>query len=189
MRRRARSVEETGTRILDAVTELFAERPYAQLTLTAVAERAGVSVQTVIRRFGDKDALVSAAATRERNAVAAQRDQAPPGDLTAIVATLIDHYESEGRIALRLLAEEETSPVLAALTEQGRALHRTWCARVFDPWLADTTGAGRSRLLAQLVAVCDVYTWKLLRLDAGLSRRQTQLAVHELLAPLTTRRP
>jgi hypothetical protein len=41
----------------------------------------------------------------------------------------------------------------------------------------------RERRLAQFVAICDVYTWKLLRRDAGLSRRQTELAVTELLKP------
>jgi hypothetical protein len=39
--------------------------------------------------------------------------------------------------------------------------------------------------VAQLVAVCDVYTWKLLRRDAGLSRTQTRTALLELLEPLT----
>src|SRR5215469_11979235 len=38
--------------------------------------------------------------------------------------------------------------------------------------------------MAQIVAVCDVYTWKLLRRDAGLSRPQTELALAELLIPL-----
>jgi hypothetical protein len=33
--------------------------------------------------------------------------------------------------------------------------------------------------------VTDVLTWKLLRRDRGLSRRQTELALRELLAPLT----
>jgi hypothetical protein len=42
----------------------------------------------------------------------------------------------------------------------------------------------RERRLAQLVAVCDLSTWRLLRLDAGLSRRQTHLALLELLEPL-----
>ena len=42
----------------------------------------------------------------------------------------------------------------------------------------------RRRRLAQLVSICDVYTWKLLRKDAGLSRRQTELALIELLQPL-----
>jgi hypothetical protein len=36
-------------------------------------------------------------------------------------------------------------------------------------------------LRAQLVAVCDVYTWRLLRRQSGLSRRQTELALTELL--------
>jgi hypothetical protein len=44
-------------------------------------------------------------------------------------------------------------------------------------------------LLAQLVAVCDVYMWKLLRLQAGLSREQTALAIRELLLPLLTDHP
>jgi hypothetical protein len=57
---------------------------------------------------------------------------------------------------------------------------------VFAQTLRRLTGVARERRLAQLVAVCDVYTWKLLRLDAGLSRRQTQLAIHELLGPLLT---
>jgi hypothetical protein len=34
------------------------------------------------------------------------------------------------------------------------------------------------------VTVCDVYVWKLLRRDAGLSRRQTELALVELLEPM-----
>jgi hypothetical protein len=34
---------------------------------------------------------------------------------------------------------------------------------------------------AQLVAICDVFTWKVLCRDAGLSRRQTELELVELL--------
>lgn len=63
-------------------------------------------------------------------------------------------------------------------------MHRDWCARVFAPALSGRTGVDRRRRLAQLVAVCDVYTWKLLRLDAGLSRRQTEIAMAELLNPM-----
>ncbi|QZY30282.1 TetR/AcrR family transcriptional regulator [Nocardioides coralli] len=187
MTARARSIEETGTRILDAATELFAELPYSRLTLAGVAERAGVTVQTVIRRYGDKEGLIAAAADRVGEQVARQRLSAPAGDLPGIVENLLDHYDEHGLTALRLLAEEETVAPIAAMTASGRALHRRWCAAVFAPWLSGTTGVERSRRLAQYVAVCDVYTWKLLRLDAGLSRRQTALALTELLEPLTRR--
>ncbi|MHB1836458.1 MAG: hypothetical protein ACYCXW_16025 [Solirubrobacteraceae bacterium] len=55
-------------------------------------------------------------------------------------------------------------------------MHRKWCEHVVALALADRTGVERTRRLAQLVTVGDVYTWKLLRLDCGLSRRQTELA-------------
>jgi AcrR family transcriptional regulator len=189
MTERARSTTATGERILDATVELFVERPYAQLTLRDVAARAGVTVQTVIRRFGDKEGLTAAAAERARLEVLTHRDAAPVGDLEAAVDNLVAHYEDVGRMSLRLLAEEEAVPLLAGLTEEGRALHREWCARVFAPSLASLRGADRTRRLAQLVAVCDVYTWKLLRHDAGLSPRQVATALVELLEPLTTPAP
>ena len=188
MRERARSTEATGERILDAVVDLFTDRPYDRLTLAAVAERAGVSVQTVVRRFGDKDGLVAAAAERRSAAIHAQRDTAAVGDLDSIVDTLLDHYAAEGRLALRLLTDEGAAPAVAAITRAGRAFHRDWCRRVFEPWLTTTTGADRRRLLAQLVATCDVHTWQLLHLQEGLSHTQTRRALVELLTPLTTGR-
>jgi AcrR family transcriptional regulator len=54
MSARAEAAEATGERILDAALELFGERPTDQIPLDEVASRAGVSVQTVIRRFGGK---------------------------------------------------------------------------------------------------------------------------------------
>ena len=186
-RDRARSAAETGERILDAVSALFLEVPYAQLTLASVADRAGVTVQTVIRRFGDKEGVVAAAARRETEAVREQRGTAPVGDLPGLVDNLVAHYEASGDVALRLLAEESASPTIGEITARARDLHRDWCARVFAPFLSGLEGVARDRRLAQLVAVCDVYTWKLLRRDAGLSRRQVTLALLELLEPLTTR--
>ena len=64
-------------------------------------------------------------------------------------------------------------------------LHREWCARVFAEALVGLKSTDRKRRLAQVVAICDVYMWKLLHRDAGLSRDQTELALIELLTPLT----
>jgi AcrR family transcriptional regulator len=177
-------VAATAERILDAAAGLFWEQPSGQIPLDEVAWRAGVTVQTVIRRFGDKDGLFAAAWEREAERVREQRDQAPPGDVAAAVRVLAEHYEMFGDRVLRLLAEEDRVPRLREITDGGRAFHRDWCARVFAAALAGRTAAARERRLAQFVAVCDVYTWKLLRRDAGLSRRQTELALTELLNPL-----
>jgi AcrR family transcriptional regulator len=181
---RAEAAAATGERILDAAIEVFWERPGAQVPLDEVARRAGVTVQTVIRRFGGRDGLFAAAAEREAERVRRQRDEAPAGDPAGAVRVLVDHYEAMGDRVLRLLAEEERVPGLRAVADRGRVAHREWCARVFAAALEGRAGAERRRRLAQLVAICDVYSWKLLRRDAGLSRRQTELALVELLEPL-----
>lgn len=181
---RAESAARTAERILDAAVDVFWELPSDRIPLEEVAARAGVSVQTVIRRFGTKAGLLEAAAAREAGRVREQRFQAPVGDTETAVRLLVEHYEMLGDRVLKMLTEEHRVPGLRRILDDGRALHREWCSTVFEPALSRRTGADRHRLLAQLVAVCDVYTWKLLRRDAGLSRRQTELALVELLHPL-----
>lgn len=188
MTKRARSAAATAERILDAAAAEFeAGAPIAGITLEAVAARAGVSVQTVLRRFGDKDKLFSATAGRQAARVATERDAAVPGDLAGAVANLAAHYERDGHLALRLLAEESSSPFMADVTAAGRAYHRSWCGQVFGLFLDGLHDDERDRRLAQFVAVCDVYVWKLLRVDAGLGREAYIQAILELLEPLTRR--
>jgi AcrR family transcriptional regulator len=184
---RAESTSQTGERILAAATEIFWERPSDQISLDEVASRAGVAVRTVIRRFGGKEGLFAASAARELQRTRDERDRAPVGDVPAAVAVLVEHYEETGERVLKLLAEEARVASLSEIVDRGRALHRDWCARVFAPALSGLRGVDRRRRLAQLVAVCDVYMWKLLRHDARLSRRQVELALVELLNPMVRR--
>jgi len=60
MTARAVSTARTATAILQAAWELFADRPFAEITLADIADRSGVRTQTVLRRFGDKDAVFAA---------------------------------------------------------------------------------------------------------------------------------
>lgn len=180
MTARAEAAAATADRILDAAVELYYERPSDQIGLDDVARRAGVAPQTVIRRFGGKQGVLTAAAERESARVRAQRDQAPAGDVDAAVRVLVDHYEELGDRVMRLLADEQRDPAIASILEHGRRAHVEWCERVFAPALRPLRGARRERRLAQVVAACDVYTWKLLRRDRGLSRRQTETAIAEL---------
>ncbi|WJH23580.1 TetR/AcrR family transcriptional regulator [Pseudarthrobacter defluvii] len=188
--KRTSAAAQTGRRILQATEDLFMEGPLADVTLSAVAARAGVTVQTVIRRFGDRASLIGACSAAAMDRVGSERNAAPPGDVPAAVDNLLEHYETTGALALKMLAEEETSSVLAEITEGGRQLHREWCERVFAPFLTDDflpDGVERKRRFAQFVALCDVYTWKLLRLDAGLSRDQVAHCLLEMLEPFVRR--
>jgi len=181
---RAANVVATGERILDAAVDAFWERPSDQISLDDVARRAGVSMQTVIRRFGGKEGLFAAAVERESERVRQERDPAAVADAASAVAQLITHYEAMGDRVLRMLEEETRIPTLRHVVDRGRRAHRDWCERVFASALVGLSVVERHRRVAQLVAVCDVYTWKLLRRDAGLSRKETHLAVLELLKPL-----
>jgi AcrR family transcriptional regulator len=181
---RAEAAAATGERIIDAAVEVFWELPTDQISLDEIARRAGVTVQTVIRRFGGREGLMVAAVERESGRVRQQRMQTSPGNVVEGVRILVDHYEELGDRVLKLLAEERRSPRLREIADGGRQVHREWCEHVFAPALGALSGIDRERRLAQFVAVCDVYTWMLLRRQMGLSRRQTEIALEELLNPL-----
>lgn len=178
---RAQAAQETGARILAAAYARFSTAWYDEVTLDQIAAVAEVSVQTVLRRFGSKEGLVRALTDEVAPQVRARRDAAPVGDLRCAVADLVEHYESEGATSLHLLHQERRVPAFAEVADLGRRLHAEWCARVFAPWLDGRTGVDRQRRMAQVVAMCDVYTWYLLRRQQGLSRRQTEQALVELL--------
>jgi AcrR family transcriptional regulator len=56
--RRQEQARQTRAAILDAAGTLFRERGYARTTVAAVAEAAGVSVETVYKAFGNKAQLL-----------------------------------------------------------------------------------------------------------------------------------
>jgi AcrR family transcriptional regulator len=181
MTARSAAAAATAERIIAAATELFLDRPYEAVALDDVARAAGVTVQTVLRRFGSKEQLVAAAAEAGLAQVRAERDQAPVGDRAGAVRDLGAHYEAWGDRVLRLLAQEERVAPLRRITDAGRLLHRRWIARTFAPWLR-----GRAaRRLPLLVAVTDVLVWKLLRRDQGLGRAATERALLELVRLVT----
>jgi AcrR family transcriptional regulator len=181
MRARAEAAADTERRIFAAARELVAERPFAQVTLDDIASRAEVTVQTVIRRYGSKEGLIRAVADVVHLEVREQRFEAPIGDIAGAISNLVEHYEATGDETFRLLCQEEQVPVLSDVLSTGRAMHRDWVTRVFAPWLGPLRGAERSRRSAQLVALWDLFTWKLLRRDIGLGRKQTEHAIRETL--------
>ena len=60
-------------------------------------------------------------------------------------------------------------PAIRAITDAGRRYHRDWVTRAYGPGLASLPPAIRRRKLAQLTAVTDLATWRLLPRELGLS--------------------
>jgi AcrR family transcriptional regulator len=148
-----------------AIDTFMAERTFA-ITLPAVAERADVTVKTVLRHFGSRDALVEAAWKQAYGEVMAER-RPPPDDCEAAMDGLLAHYERRGSVVLAMLADEN-DPRAARMTSAGRLAHREWVEEVFADRLPQRSDA-RSRFVDVLVVATDVYAWKLLRLDRELS--------------------
>lgn len=95
--------------VLDAVGELAAERPWPEVKMAEVAQRAGVSRQTLYNTFGSRQEMAQAYVMRE-----AER-------FVAAVEAAIREHAPDGRAALAaaleiFLAAAETHPVIRAVS-------------------------------------------------------------------------
>ena len=181
-RRRAEAAEANTERILQAALELFEERPWGQITFAAVAERAGVGTQTVIRRFQTKDGLALAVTAWVTPQIEDARDVPVGAPPAAIAAALARHYERWGESADRTLRQQDASPALAEAAAGGRAAHREWEERVFARPLAALPDASRPDIAGRLIGVCGIELWLVLRRDGGLSVDAARAAVADLIA-------
>ncbi len=181
---RAKSAEENIIRLLDVALEMFTEHPYDDVSLEAIATRVGMTQRTLLRRFGTKETLFVEAMMRAARRVMSERDAAPVGDVPGAVANVVASYENFGPNRLRLLAQADRIPVIAENVEGGRQYHRQWVERTFAPQVKGLRGAARKRRVAALVAITDVYMWKLLRRDWGLSQSDTEKVMVDLISNL-----
>ena len=79
---------------------------------------------------------------------------------------------------VRFLALEEKVASLGPVLAAGRKGHREWVETMF----------GRPSSTPELVVATDVYTWKLLRRDQGLSRDETFASILKIVEALLERR-
>jgi AcrR family transcriptional regulator len=167
MVRRGAAVAATRERILAATIELGYEELDLDPTLERIAARAGVSVQTVLRRFGSRAALLDEALAAAQAAVADERLPAAPEQDPLL--PLLAHYRLRGTFSLRMLAREDTDARAAEITAGGKRMHRAWVGTAFAERLARHDPGRREALTDLLVVATDVYAWKLLALDRHLA--------------------
>jgi AcrR family transcriptional regulator len=110
----------TQQRILEAGTALLEEGGTEALTVAAVASRAGVSVGSVYRRFGDKDRLIAALQhdmIDQFRADIIRRFTPLRTDPTALVASAVagftETYQAHERLMRVFLAAGATDPAVA----------------------------------------------------------------------------
>ncbi|GAA2208384.1 hypothetical protein GCM10009850_038420 [Nonomuraea monospora] len=188
MTARAEATARTRRRILQAAFDLSHEKMSLEIVLSDVAERAGVSVQTLLRHFGSRDGLFDALDQFARDEVTDER-ATPVGDAEAALDVIVEHYERRGDMVLRLLAQEFSDERARAISERGRLSHRKWVEQVFAPQLEPHPVDAHDMLTDLLVVATDIYTWKLLRRDQGLERDVARMRVMYLIGAILASAP
>jgi AcrR family transcriptional regulator len=182
MTNRADDVAATRDRIARAALALFMSEWYEDVTLSRIARSAGVSHQTVLNHFQSKEGVALAAIEIGRQETLAARSDASPGDVPGAITALVGEYERMGDANVRWAAGAERLGRLAAVLDEARAVHQQWIVTMFGDQLP--SGARRRRTVNALHAATDVYTWKLLRRDLGLSRTETEKTMADLVVGL-----
>jgi len=172
MSERAEQVARNDRRIMDAMAELWLEVPLSEITLDKVARRSGVTVRTILRKFGSKEGLLKACIEIDGERFTRKRMQVTPGDLHGILDALLEEYERMGDALIRTLTVEYDFPSTQELLKKARTIHRGWCATVFSPYLPPTSSEKYEIVLSAYIAATEFYLWKLLRRDLGKSLKE-----------------
>lgn len=179
--RAQQTLANTETIVGATVALLKRTRRVGDITLEDIARESGLTVRSVLRRFGSRDSVFEAAFLRLKDELGSLRVATPPGDVDAAIDSLLDQYEQIGTFNIRALREEEEMPLLHRVLDEARGFHRDWLRGVFGPHLARLSPAERERRLTALYAATDIYLWKLLRRDLKCDRRSTVETIRRLV--------
>jgi len=187
MTRRAESVDETRQRIIEATVHLHGTVGIAATSISAVAERAGVTRLTVYRHFPDDATLIEACSAHW---LSQQRPPAPASwtrhgePLDRLRAALDDVYRfyREGEAMLTFVYRD-----LAAMPEGRRTAieerDRAFVELVLEPFAAG--GPARTRLRAAVGHALTFGTWRSLCVEQGLANADAVEMMVRWIAALT----
>jgi AcrR family transcriptional regulator len=181
---RAQAQQRTRETLLAAATEEFYAGHWQTTSLEALAAKAGVTKQTLLRHFGSKDQLFQQALLGAGTKILEQRWGAPRGDVQGAVENLLDHYETWGERALRIGEWEREPDSLADFSQVARQVHYEWVEYAFSPQLSALREKARARCRAALIALCDVHTWWLLSHDLQLERSEVCATLTDVIERL-----
>jgi AcrR family transcriptional regulator len=185
-----RSDAEGGTRrrIAEAALSLFKERDYDDVSLKEIARAAGVSHQTVLNHCESKAGVLLAAGELFSEEIRDLEVDAVAGDVTSVIRTTCVRYEVLGDANARWAAMGTRAPEVAEGLARGRLGFQSWLEEMLGDLLpGDDDPDERRRVLVGLHAALDVFTWKLLRRDLGLTQEQTEAQLTDLVLGVLAR--
>lgn len=174
MEKRTASANQTERKILKGLFDTWLENSLHEITLEKVAQRSGVTVRTILRKFGSKEGLFDASLKFDIGEMGARKNRTEAGNLESIMDTLMEEYESTGKAGIRTLALEHELSQAAEIIAKGRSVHMAWCERVFEPYLHGLNANEHRQMLSALYVETDINCWKLLRIDFSFSELETR---------------
>ncbi len=169
--KRAEDEQRTRARIVDAAERLHGTLGPARTTISAVADRAGVTRATVYRHFPDDEALFVACSAQwlsrqPRPAPETWTDEADPVQRLRLGLTEIYRYYRAGeQMISRVLRDAAAVP--ERVRSQRLAQERVWLDTLLQPF-----PERRRRTLRAAVAHAVAFpTWRSLCVDQSLSDR------------------
>jgi AcrR family transcriptional regulator len=169
LKQRARDVEETRRRIVDATVALHEEVGPARTTIAAIAERAGVTRPTVYNQFPDELALFTACSAHWR--ALHPRPELGGVELEEGLRSLYGWYAANEKMLAHI---ERDARVLPAL---GEVLGHAW--RGLDATAADL-GGSRTDVVAAVRLALDFFTWSRLA-SSGLAPAEAAALMARLI--------
>lgn len=182
--RQASIKASTRRQIIRATLSLFDEKWVDEVTLTEVAESAGVTIQTVIRHFGSREGILDALGLPEmEDYLSGGEGNVLPvvSGTQAAVRVVGDLYEVDRHRQGRLMLQEARYPALTRLAREGRARHEEWVRACFSAEIAAVQDDKRERLVRKLLHLTDYYSWHLHRHVYGMSREETEATLAEMI--------
>lgn len=188
MTKRSDAVAGTRRRIAEAALALFKERDYDDVSLNEIARAAGVSHQTILNHCENKAGVLLAAGELFSEEIRDLEADALPGDVTSVVHTTCVRYEVLGDANARWAAMATRAPEVADGLARGRLGFQAWLEEMLGDLMPDGDDPDeRRRVLLGLHAALDVFAWKLLRRDLGLSQEQTEAQLTDLVLGVLAR--
>ena len=188
MTKRSDAVAGTRRRIAEAALALFKERDYDDVSLNEIALAAGVSHQTVLNHCENKAGVLLAAGELFSEEIRDLEADAIPGDVASVVHTTCVRYEVLGDANARWAAMATRAPEVADGLARGRLGFQAWLEEMLGDLMPDGDDPDeRRRVLLGLHAALDVFAWKLLRRDLGLSQEQTEAQLTDLVLGVLAR--
>jgi AcrR family transcriptional regulator len=170
---RERQAEQVRLAVLEAVISLLEENAVDDVSMSDVAEAAGISLRTLYRYFPDRSALLRAAGEHLYGSLGVPFEIAGPGGISA---SFLD-------AARRLSARPQLARALV-LTTAGRATRSARRGQRVDAIktalkpLTDSLDEDTARWATAVIAhLCGVASWVLITDESGLDTADAQQAV------------